>query len=241
MKRLRRTVLTLAILIASTFSAQAQSDSREAVIRQVDDLRGMILAALKSQDRAALQRLVTPDFAFVHSTGNVDDAKAFMEFRERIVPERSWEEQPPAYLVSADTVVRTGFGGNRVPGRGDDLYRGVDVYVRQGGQWRWAFHQTTRVPRKPQFVSVADALLSEYAGRYVSDEGAQYVVSKESGGLVLEGQQGRTSYKPQSESTFNAHPLPVNIVFLRDASGRVTRMEMHRRESVTVFKRSASR
>jgi len=240
MSRFRYAVFTLAFFIASTFSAHAQSDSREAVIRQIDELRRSILAAMKSQDRAAFQRLVTPDFAFVHSTGNIDDAKKFLEFRERVVPEKSWEEEPPVYRVFADTVVRTGFGGNRVPGRGDDLYRGIDVYVRQGGQWRWAFHQTTRVPRKPQIVSVKDALLSEYVSRYMSDEGTQYVVSKEGGGLVLEGQRGRTLYQPQSESTFNAYPLPVNIVFLRDASGRVTRMEMHRRESVMVFKRVAN-
>ena len=186
MKRFRYTALTFVVFIASTSFPQAQSNSREAVIRQVDELRRSILAATKSQDRAAFQRLVTPDFAFVHSTGNVDDAIKFLEFRERVIPEKSWEEEPPVYRVFADIVVRTGFGGNRVPGRGDDLYRGVDVYVLQGGQWRWAFHQTTRVPRKPQTVSVKDALLSEYVGRYVSDEGTQYVVSKEGDGLVLE-------------------------------------------------------
>lgn len=237
MSRFRYVVFTLVQFVASAFFAHAQSDSREAVIRQVDELRRSIL---EKQDHAAFQRLVTPDFVFVHSTGNMDDARKFLEYRERLIIEKRWEEEPPAYRVLGDTVVRTGFSGNRVAGRGDDLYRGVDVYVRQGGLWRWALHQTTRVPRKPRNVSVKDALLSEYVGRFVSGEGTQYAVSKEGGGLVLEGQRGRTPYQPQSESTFNAHPLPVNIVFLRDASGRVTRMEMHRREAVTVFDRAAT-
>lgn len=240
MNIIRHALLALAVFVASTSVAQAQSKTPEAVIREIEELRGLVHANSKGKDRAAFQRLVTTDFAFVHSTGDVDDAETYLQFRERVVPDQSWEEEPPAYRIFADVVVRTRYGGNRVPGRGEDLYRGVDVYARENGQWRWAFHQTTRVPRKPSIVPVADDLLSEYTGRYVSVEGVAYRVSKEGGGLVLEGQHGKTSFKPQSESTFNASPLPVNVVFLRDTSGKVTLMEVHRREAATVFKRSTT-
>lgn len=234
-----RSLCILLVLLSAAQSASAQQTSADsALIEHLANVRRSAQLAAVAKDSAAFARFVTPDFAFVHSTGGVDDAAKYIAFASRVVADSSWLVRPNHFVISSDMVVRTGTSANRVPGRGVDTYHGVDVFVRRGGAWRWAFHQTTRVPRTPTAATVSPAVLEAYTGRYsAADGGAMgFVVTREADALVATSSTGqRTVLRPYTEASFFVEGLPATAVFVRDSSGRVAFMEMHRREAVARF------
>ena len=232
-------ILLLTLLAAQDAPAQ-QTRADSALVEQLAIVRRSAQLAAIAKDSAGFARYVTPDFAFVHSTGGVDDAAKYLAYASRVAIDSSWLVRPNHYVISNDVVVRTGTSANRVSGRGVDTYHGVDVFVRRDGSWRWAFHQTTRVPRTPTGVVVSAEALDAYAGRYSAADGGTmaYVVAREGDVLQATTTSGQRSVlRPYTDASFFVEGLPATVVFVRDSSGRVAFMEMHRREAVARFVR----
>ena len=229
----------LLLAFAPRDAAAQQSRADSTLIRELAALRSAAQRAAAMKDTAAFSRYVTDDFAFIHSTGGRDDAARFLAFAARTTPDSSWIVRPSDFIITPDVVVRTGTTASRIAGRGVDTYHGVDVFVRRNGSWRWAFHQTTRVPRTPAAAPVDTTILDAYVGKYVAVGGGAtgYDVIRQGDSLIaipLSG-QGRSVLQPYSDASFFVEGLPATAVFLRDASGRVAFLEMHRRESVARF------
>jgi uncharacterized protein DUF3471/uncharacterized protein DUF4440 len=233
--------MLLALLLAAQNAPAQRTRADSALVEQLATVRRSAQLAAAAGDSAGFSRYVTSDFAFVHSTGGVDDAAKYIAFASRAVADSSWLVRPNHFVISSDVVVRTGTSANRIPGRGVDTYHGVDVFVLHDGSWRWAFHQTTRVPRTPTAVAVSPAALDAYAGRYSAAGGGStgFVVTREGDGLLATSTTGQRSVlRPYTETSFFVEGLPATVVFVRDTSGRVAVMEMHRREAVARFVRA---
>ena len=233
------TLLLLAIALGDAEAQRSRADS--ALIQQLATVRRAAQQAAAAKDSAAFSRYVTDDFTFIHSTGGRDNAARFIAFASGVMPDSSWIVRPNDFIITPDVVVRSGTTANRVAGRGVDTYHGVDVFVRRDGSWRWAFHQTTRVPRTPTPAAADTVVLDAYVGRYAAVGGGAggYNVTRQGDALIaipLSG-QGRSVLRPYTDASFFMEGLPVTMVFLRDSTGRVAFLELHRRESVTRFAR----
>ena len=234
--RLRWAVVAL---LAAVSGAGAQ-DSRTAldIARSV---RSEIGAAMQRGDTAGARALVTDDFAFVHSTGNSDDWSTYVRFRARVRTDSSRVVSPSVATLQGDVVVVRNHSANSVPGRGWDEYRAVDVYTRTSdGRWRWAYHQTTRVPRTPAPATVSLKVLDDYAGIYAGANGVELGIARSDTSLVVTGRGSRMQFIPLSETTFHERTLPVFLTFIRDENGRLVAAEFLRREAVERLARKSA-
>ena len=118
-----------------------------------DDLRAMEKAwatALVTRDNAALERIYTPDLIYAHSTGKVENKAQYLA---RI---KGGNQRYDSVVHESTQIVRYGdsavahsiarMTGRNDSGPFDDHLMILHLWVKQGGQWRLAAHQTTKIP-----------------------------------------------------------------------------------------------
>lgn len=118
-----------------------------------DEIRAADLkwaAAVKSGDTAALESMYTPGLIYAHATGAVEDKAKYIERlksgkqRYSSVQIESTKIVPYGDAAVSHSVVRTiGVNDN---GPFNDHVMMMHVWVKQGGAWRLAAHQTTKIP-----------------------------------------------------------------------------------------------
>jgi len=108
------------------------------------------LAALVSGDADAIDRLLTSDFTYVHSSGTLDAREFLMDaFRSgRRKYTQYWADgiESRAY---PGTVVINGVSHIRLNPRSEEMKieaRFIAVWVDQGGAWKLAAWHSTRLP-----------------------------------------------------------------------------------------------
>jgi len=145
MKQRMLHVLMLALSQATAYGAQESKKEQE--IRKVDDQR---LAAILKQDVPMLNHLMTDDFVYTHSSGNVQTKAQFLgDMKAGTWTYKSLKLQNARVRFFGDTAVLT--GGCNMTGvmRGKDVRLAIyftEVYVRAHGQWHWLLWQSTRLP-----------------------------------------------------------------------------------------------
>ncbi len=140
------------MLLAGAALAHSPDSPGAATPAELDVLaaREAIRAAVAAKDAAALRVLYTDDFTHTHGSGKVDGRDT--RIVSLLVGEPTIEMAPADDLhvrvhVNATAIV-TGRSPilNRAENRSDD-FRWVQVFVRDGGRWRLAVSQATRLPR----------------------------------------------------------------------------------------------
>lgn len=119
-------------------------------IREVSAASDAWLAALVAGDADAMDRLLTPDFTYVHSTGTLDTREflidAFRSGRRKYTQYSADGVEARAY---PGTVLVTGVSHIRLNPRGEEMKidaRFMSVWVDQGGSWKMAAWHSTRLP-----------------------------------------------------------------------------------------------
>lgn len=108
-------------------------------------------AAIRDRDHDSLSSVVTDDLHYLHSTGLLDDKDAYIAMSITKTPRRI-ERGELDVRVFGDVAVVIGDYGVRVEpdeeapqGRSVDA-SGLQVWLRQDGQWRLWAHQGTAKP-----------------------------------------------------------------------------------------------
>lgn len=107
--------------------------------------------AQAKSDRAALERLLAPDYVLHNSQGQVQDKTSFIA--DQIAPGYKLEPfvvEEKVEKVMGDTAILGGVA--RAKGTaGGELYdvrlRFIDVWAKRGGRWVVVFSQATRAPK----------------------------------------------------------------------------------------------
>ena len=135
--------IALGCIAAALIAAPAAEDE----IRQAD-LRWAF--AEKNRDAAALDKIYTPGLIYAHATGNVEDKAKYIDRlksgKQRYDSVNIESTKVVTYGDSAvsHSIVRTiGVNDN---GPFNDHVMMMHVWVKQGGSWRLAAHQTTKIP-----------------------------------------------------------------------------------------------
>ncbi|HEX9187539.1 MAG TPA: nuclear transport factor 2 family protein [Vicinamibacteria bacterium] len=138
---------TLVAALATAASAQPAKGGAEAAVLAAHDRR---IAATVKGDLAALGAMMTDDLTYTHSSG-VEESKAeFLDalksgkyvYREIAPRDRRVRRHGDAAIVSGPCHVVIEPGGKRTE---LELYF-TELYVKEGGQWRMALWQSTRLP-----------------------------------------------------------------------------------------------
>ena len=132
----------LARQVAATLAAGFESDIRAAEKRWSE--------AVLARDFATLEAIYTPDLIYAHSTGKVETRD---EYLERL---KSGKQRYDSFTFESQRTVWHGpsavnHATVRITGRNDagpfnDHLIMLHHWVRQGGAWRLAAHQTTKIP-----------------------------------------------------------------------------------------------
>jgi ketosteroid isomerase-like protein len=144
---MKRRILLL-VLLASAVAIAADLQS------EVQAAENAWIAAIKAKDAAALGRVLADDLIYVHSGGVVDSKAQYIakvtsgkqvykgvdQFKVKIRGEGS--------VATAQYWAR--MRGINATGDFDDKLVVAHIWVKTGGVWRMAYHQTTKVPEIPK-------------------------------------------------------------------------------------------
>jgi len=107
-------------------------------------------AAMLAADVAALDRLLSPDLTYTHSSARVETKQEYIEaIKTGASKYKVIEPEDIRVRVYGSTAVLTGFCRFEVTSGGQELklrVRFTDVYVKNDGAWRMVAWQSTRIP-----------------------------------------------------------------------------------------------
>lgn len=119
-------------------------------------------------------------------------------------------------------------------------FRGTDVLVSTGGQWRWVSVQSTRLPTRPKAAALGSGAARAVIGQYEISANRALMVTEEGGLLRAEGTGiRRVELIPRSETEFvwfdPESNVDAQIVFIKGENGQVTHA-VFRREGAEVWR-----
>ena len=107
--------------------------------------------AMIDLDYPALQRVLSPDLVYIHSTGVSESKERYLAaLGEGLYEYETIESRNPRYHVERDTVIVDGLvdmlvGARRRPKDLIHLYF-ILVWIRREGRWLLQYRQATRIP-----------------------------------------------------------------------------------------------
>ena len=234
------------VWFATILLAIGQAKAQKPSARQQDlvQLAQWRFQAFFDGDRVAYERLVARDVIFAYSNGRtLDYAQAMQELKPLAKPGSfsfHYEDvQFRDFGNSALLVYRLVFHGP------DGDYQGIesDAFAWRDSAWQLVevHGTTTPYPNRPHTV-VDSRLLDEYVGRYEKAPGVYYDVSRDGNQLI--GQRtglDRVPWMAESNDVFYVPSDPTaSRLFLRDSSGRVSKLVRVDIQGNTVWRRQSA-
>lgn len=104
-------------------------------------------------DTATLEKLLSDDLVYAHSTGIVDTKASYIaKIKERRQVYKSFEQHKPTVNIYKDSAVTFSYvrvTGTNQAGPFDDKIMLIHFWVKQNNTWRLAAHQTTKIDKLP--------------------------------------------------------------------------------------------
>ncbi len=135
-----RSLLLLSLAATALLASDAEIRAAEAAFAK----------AIQAKDIAALDKLFTPKIIYAHATGKIETKK---EYLERL---SGGKQVYKSYTIERNDVVDYGSSATshltvRVTGTNDagafnDHVLMLHHWVKEGGGWRLASHQTAKIP-----------------------------------------------------------------------------------------------
>jgi ketosteroid isomerase-like protein len=139
----------LPLLLVSAVASFAQT--APTVIEALD--RAWIKAVV-GRDIAALDKMLAPDLIYGHASGVVDTKQSYLDkLKSGRQVYRSLEQRKVSVRIHGDAAIThswTHVTGVNPAGPFDDKIMMIHVWVKKGGNWQLAGHQTTRVDKLPE-------------------------------------------------------------------------------------------
>jgi len=139
-------LLGASLLFVLSVTLAAQNANDEQAIRKLDEQR---IAALTQPDIPALERMMTDDFTYTHSSGQVQTKAEFLgDFKSGKRVFKSLKQEDVQVRVYGNVAIVTGrctlLGVNG--GKDFELpMRFIEVYSRNHGNWQWVTWQSTKL------------------------------------------------------------------------------------------------
>jgi ketosteroid isomerase-like protein len=154
---MKHLLLVLSLIAAAPF-AFAQNPAKEArtdddAEKQVRKLEHERVAALVKGDLNSLDRILSDDLIYTHSTGRIDTKASLIDsIKSGAQKYEAMDHDDLAVRVFQKVALLTGKSSVRVRSGGASAelrsfqIRFMNVYAKQGGRWQMVAWQSTRLP-----------------------------------------------------------------------------------------------
>jgi ketosteroid isomerase-like protein len=216
--------VAFAFALLSMLHLQLRADaSTPDVERAIGAVEARFDEALEKRDRAALDGLLADSFVWIHALdGRVDSRSVFLDQTARGLGLSRQREESSTFdatlAVYGSTAIRTARVRIRFKdGTRETWMRQNRVFVRDGGQWKLASAQGTRMYEGPVTTPKA---YEPYAGRYVIDTKRSLRLDWDGDALLAIYPSGARSQVFLKSPTEEAVQGPDHFRFVLNEGGR---------------------
>ena len=226
-----RTLWLVPLLSAHSYAQGNTADSP--IKRVVIAAETELTRVLQSPDQSALQRLLAPDFVFIHSTGNREPRVQFLPrvLKNPIGPIDLYDVDVKLIGERGAVVTETA----NFPNRGRSEWATVtSVWRKSSDEWQVVQHQTTKIgegiAETPEVLASYDRIVGEYrrsdGGRWNGGPSLDLSIRKDGKRLLMSGLFGQRATLapliPQGGLEFQVGRYRVK--FSLDGTGKATSM-----------------
>ena len=150
MRNLLRSAICLCLLGWCSVPIQLSAQKSAVDVDEIKLAEQKWIAAVKSQDRSAMDGILASELIYTHSTGLVEDkAQYIAAVTSGNQKYDSIEYEAPSIRTYANTAVvatKVVMTGSTKGQPFNNQLRLLHVWVKRGGKWSLVAHQTTRLP-----------------------------------------------------------------------------------------------
>jgi ketosteroid isomerase-like protein len=225
-------LLFLGVILFAMFSfapgqMKNQSSTQNNVEQELKGLENEWLSSYLRGDKQTFDRIVADDFT------RTDESAKFATKAE----ERALVQAPPASVnasltnedmqvrVYGDSAIVTGRIVSKVQGSLNFQSRFTDTFIKRGGRWQVVARHYSRVPTERIAINLDSKIYDAYIGQYEIAPDVVLDITKEGEKLMSQTiGQPKVELLPESEIEFFIKGFTAQFVFVRDGTGRVTKL-----------------
>jgi ketosteroid isomerase-like protein len=204
-----------------------KDSSQNSVEQELKRLENEWLNSYLRGDKQTFDRIVADDFT------RTDESGKFATKAE----ERALVQAPPASVsasltnedmhvrVYGNSAIVTGLIVSRVQGSLSFQSRFTDTFIKRGARWQVVARHYSRVPSERTSINVDSKIYDDYVGQYEIASNVLLDITKESEKLMSQTTgQAKMELVPESEIEFFIKGFTAQFVFIRDGTGKVTKL-----------------
>jgi len=204
-----------------------KDSSQNSVEQELKRLENEWLNSYLRGDKQTFDRIVADDFT------RTDESGKFATKAE----ERALVQAPPASVsasltnedmhvrVYGNSAIVTGLIVSRVQGSLSFQSRFTDTFIKRGARWQVVARHYSRVPAERTSINVDSKIYDDYVGQYEIDSNVLLDITKEGEKLMSQTTgQAKMELLPESEIEFFIKGFTAQFVFVRDGTGKVTKL-----------------
>lgn len=241
MRLLVASVIMLTIVFPAFSQKKNERSTQNYVEQELKRLEDEWLNSYLRGDKQTFDRVVADDFT------RTDESGKFATKAE----EKALVQAPPASvkasLTNQDVQVReygnaaivTGLIVSKVQGSLSFQSRFTDTFLKRNGRWQVVARHYSRIPTDRTAVNLDAKIYDAYVGQYEIAPNVILDITKEDGKLMSQTTgQAKIELWPESEIEFFMKGFTSQFVFVRDATGRVTKLIINQEGQRVIARKS---
>jgi len=178
-------------------------------------------------DKETFDRIVADDFTRTDESGKFAtkaEEKALVQAAPTSV-NASLTNEDVQVRVYGDAAIVTGRIVSKVQGSLNFQSRFTDTFLKRHGRWQVVARHYSRIPTEPTVISLESRIYDAYVGEYEIAPNVVLDITKEGEKLMSQTTgQPKMELLPESEIEFFIKGFSAQFVFVRDQTGRVTKL-----------------
>jgi len=220
-------MLLFAVCSFSLGQIEDKSSLKNSAEQELKRLENEWLNSYLRGDKQTFDRIVADDFT------RTDESGKFATKAE----ERALVQAPPASVsasltnedmhvrVYGNSAIVTGLIVSRVQASLSFQSRFTDTFIKRGASWQVVARHYSRVPIERTSINVNSKVYDDYVGQYEIASNVLLDITKEGEKLMSQTTgQAKMELLPESEIEFFIKGFTAQFVFVRDGTGKVTKL-----------------
>jgi hypothetical protein len=220
-------VILFAIFSFAPGQIKTETSAQNDVAQELKRLEDEWLNSYLRGDKQAFDRIVADEFTRTDESANFAskaEEKALIQVPVASV-KASLTNEDMQVRVYGNAAIVTGRIVSKVQDNLSFQSRFTDTFIKRGGRWLVVARHYSRIPTERKAVTLDSKIYDAYIGRYEIAPNVVFSVTKEEDKLMSQTTgQPKMELLPESEIEFFLKGFSAQLVFVRDESGRVTKL-----------------